>query len=42
MKGFILGTIFGILLCTVGMSGIARMFDRGVEQVQSLAKEASR
>jgi hypothetical protein len=27
MKGFILGTIFGIVICTVGFGGIARMFD---------------
>lgn len=42
MKGFILGTIFGILVCTVGFTGMARMFDNGVSKVQEVAKEASR
>jgi flagellar biosynthesis protein FliR len=41
MKAFILGTIFGIVLCTVGLSGIARMFDNGVSKVQQVTKEAS-
>jgi len=41
MKAFILGTIFGIVLCTVGLSGIARMFDNGVSKVQQVTKEAA-
>jgi hypothetical protein len=41
MKTFILGTIFGIVLCTVGLSGIARMFDNGVSKVQQVTKEAA-
>ena len=39
MKAFILGTIFGIVLCTVGLSGIAKMFDNGVSKVQQVTKE---
>ena len=42
MKTFILGTIFGIMVCTVGFSGIARIFDNGVQKVQSVAKDAAR
>ena len=42
MKSFILGTIFGILVVTVGFTGIARIFDNGVTKVQSMAKEASK
>jgi hypothetical protein len=42
MKSFILGTIFGLILATVGFGGIARMLDKGVDQVkvqsQQLAK----
>lgn len=42
MKSFILGTIFGLVIATVGLGGIARIFDRGVEtlkiQSQELAK----
>ena len=39
MKGFILGTVFGILICTVGLSGIARIFDNGLTKVQDVSKE---
>jgi hypothetical protein len=41
MKAFVLGTIFGIVLCTVGLSGIAKMFDNGVSKVQQVTKEAA-
>jgi flagellar biosynthesis protein FliR len=41
MKGFIIGTVFGIVLCTVGLTGIARMFDNGVTKVQQVTKEAA-
>ena len=42
MKTFVFGTIFGILICTVGVSGIARIFDNGVNKVQTVAKEAAK
>jgi hypothetical protein len=41
MKTFIIGAIFGIVLCTVGFSGIARIFDNGVSKVQQVTKEAA-
>ena len=41
MKGFVLGTAFGILICTVGVSGIARILDNGVARVQEVTKEAA-
>ena len=41
MKAFIIGTVFGIVLCTVGLSGIAKMFDNGVTKVQQVTKEAA-
>ena len=41
MKAFVIGTIFGIVICTVGMSGIAKMFDNGVSKVQQVTKEAA-
>ena len=41
MKTFILGTVFGIMIVTVGFTGIAKMFDNGVTKVQSMAKEAA-
>ena len=42
MKNFVAGTIFGIVICTIGFSGIARLFDNGVSKVQEVAKEASK
>ena len=39
MKGFIIGTVFGIMVCTVGFTGIARMFDNGLTKVQEVSKE---
>lgn len=42
MKGFIAGTIFGIVICTIGFGGIARMFDNGVNKVQEVAKDAAK
>ena len=41
MKAFVLGTVFGILICTVGISGIARILDNGVAKVQEITKEAA-
>lgn len=42
MKMFIIGTVFGLVLATVGLSGMARMFDNGVTKVQSISKEAAK
>jgi hypothetical protein len=42
MKAFVLGTIFGILVCTVGVSGIARILDNGIARVQEVSKEAAK
>jgi hypothetical protein len=42
MKGFILGTVFGIVICTVGLSGIAKILDSGVARVQEISKEAAK
>ena len=42
MKAFIAGTIFGLILATVGLSGIARMLDRGVDTVKEKSVEMSR
>jgi hypothetical protein len=42
MRSFILGTIFGLILATVGFSGIARMLDRGVETVKTQSQELAK
>lgn len=42
MKAFIAGTIFGLVIATVGFSGLARIFDNGVQKVQQVSKEAAK
>ena len=42
MKSFILGTIFGIVVATVGFSGIARMLDNGIQKTKDLATETGK
>jgi hypothetical protein len=39
MKAFILGTVFGLVLATVGFSGIARIMDKGVDSVKTHSQE---
>ena len=42
MKAFILGTIFGLVLATVGFSGIARILDHGVDTVKTHSQEMAK
>jgi hypothetical protein len=42
MRMFIAGTIFGLILATVGFSGIARMLDRGVDTIKSTSQEMAK
>lgn len=42
MKGFALGTIFGLILATVGFSGIARILDRGVDTIKTQSQEMAK
>ncbi len=42
MKAFIAGTVFGLILATVGFSGIARIMDRGVDTVKEKSVEMAR
>lgn len=41
MSRFVVGVITGIVIATVGITGILRMLDSGVTKVQSVAKEAA-
>lgn len=41
MKNFILGTIFGIIIATIGFGGIARMLDNGIAKTKAIAVESS-
>jgi hypothetical protein len=38
---FIVGFILGLVVATVGFSGLARVVDHGVSKVQEVAKEAA-
>ena len=42
MKAFILGTIFGIIIASVGFGGIARILDSGVEKVKTQSQELAK
>jgi hypothetical protein len=42
MKAFIAGTVFGIIITTVGLSGVFKMFDNGIQKVQEVSKEAAK
>ena len=39
MTNFIVGTIFGIVIATVGFSGISRIIDSGVNKVKETVQE---
>ena len=42
MKGYIVAFVLGIMVATVGFSGIAKIFDNGIKQVQDYSKEAAK
>lgn len=42
MKSFILGTIFGIVVATVGFSGIAKMLDNGIQKTKEIAVDTAK
>ena len=42
MKNFVLGTIFGLILATVGFSGIARMLDKGIDTLKTQSQEMAK
>jgi hypothetical protein len=39
MKNFILGTLFGIVVATVGFGGIAKLLDNGVNKTKAIVQE---
>ena len=39
MRTFVYGTIFGIVVATIGFTGIGRIADRGVQTIQEQSKE---
>jgi len=41
MKSFFIGVIVGIVIATVGLSGLFRIMDNGLNKVQTISKEAA-
>lgn len=39
MRNLVIGFVLGLIVATVGFSGIARIMDRGVETIKSQSKE---
>lgn len=39
MSKLVIGIIIGIVIATVGFTGIARLLDRGVQTIQQTSKE---
>mgnify|MGYP003342069414 CR=1 len=39
MKGFLIGFVLGLVVATVGFTGLARIADRGVTKIQEQSKE---
>lgn len=42
MKNFAFGVIFGLVLATVGFSGIARIMDKGVDTLKTQSQELAK
>jgi hypothetical protein len=42
MKNFLIGTVFGIIVATIGFSGIAKLLDNGVEKVKQVTVEQAK
>jgi hypothetical protein len=42
LKNFIFGTIFGIVVATVGFTGIARVLDKAVVVTKEQAEKAAK
>lgn len=40
--GYIVAFILGIMVATIGFSGVAGMMDRGVQKVQEVTKEVAK
>ena len=42
MKTFLVGVIVGVVLATVGFSGIARIMDNGLNKTKEIAVESAK
>jgi hypothetical protein len=41
MRNFILGTLFGIVIATIGLTGLAGLLDNGINKLKSTISEVS-
>jgi capsular polysaccharide biosynthesis protein len=39
MRNLAIGFVLGLVVATVGFSGLARMFDKGIDSVKQQSKE---
>jgi len=42
MKGILIGFVLGLVVATVGFSGVARILDRGIETVKTQSQEMAK
>ena len=42
MFNFLVGVVFGIIISTIGLSGIANMVDRGVQSTKTVIQEQAK
>jgi hypothetical protein len=42
MKGYVISFILGMVVATVGVSGIARIFDKGIDTVKTHSQELAK
>jgi hypothetical protein len=42
LKNFLVGTLFGIVIATIGFGGVAKLLDRGVDKVKEVATEQTK
>jgi len=42
MINFMFGFVFGVMACTIGFTGMAKVADKGVESMQTTVKEVAK
>jgi capsular polysaccharide biosynthesis protein len=42
MRNLLIGFVLGIVVATVGFSGVARILDNGIEKTKSIAVEGAK
>ena len=42
MRNFIIGFILGLVVATVGFSGVARLLDRGIDTIKTQSQELAK